>query len=882
MTTARPGGFEVDHNWPESADCLTLDFGPFETVHRWRRMPDCDEFVGARRSKHTVVAYKDAIYVFGGDNGKTMLNDLLRFDCKEKSWGRAFAIGTPPAPRYHHSAVVHESSMFVFGGYTGDINSNSNLTNKNDLFEYRFPSGQWMEWKFAGKLPPARSAHGAAVYDEKMWIFAGYDGNTRLNDMWCISLTGDSRAGLWEEVEQSGECPPTCCNFPVAVARDSMFVFSGQSGAKITNSLFQFHFRERSWTRISTEHILRGAPPPPTRRYGHTMVAFDRHLFVFGGAADSTLPNDLHWNEGTVPFSFEALHNNPIRFDLDCQTWSIIAPAHESAVPSGRLFHAAAVVGDAMYIFGGTVDNNVRSGEMFRFQVRPLICLICLHCELTQMNYIKRLLHGDPFKCARRVLLSVRLENAVNDHVIRLNSPCLLFQFSCYPKCTLHEDYGKLLESRQFCDVEFLVGGQEEVHIQGHISLVAARSHWLRGRIRQAREQRDKHLEKVFGTSRVPFRELPILQVPIKDASPEAFEMVLNYIYTDRIDPTKKTEDPYSNKAILLMMDVYQLALQLHMSRLEHLCIQYLAATINHKNVLVALVNANDLRLTYLKEYCMKFIVKENNYNHIVMSDEFETLDQQLMVEIVRRRQQSSQVLSRVSEPQWDNSSSGTLEQCMEAFLKNIGKEFSDIILLLDGTQIMAHKAILAARCSYFEAMFRSFMPENNAVKVARSISLPSIKKNILYPHDYRQRRKIAIGEMIPSRQSFDSLLRYIYYGDVNMPPEDSLYLFSAPYFYGFTNNRLQAFCKQNLEMNVTFENVIQILEAADRIKAMDMKKYALDLIVHHFPKVARLPKTRCLSRELLLDIFEALADDLGEARLCQDLSNASIHSGDN
>ena len=29
-------------------ECLTLDFGPFETVHKWKRMPDCDEFVGAR------------------------------------------------------------------------------------------------------------------------------------------------------------------------------------------------------------------------------------------------------------------------------------------------------------------------------------------------------------------------------------------------------------------------------------------------------------------------------------------------------------------------------------------------------------------------------------------------------------------------------------------------------------------------------------------------------------------------------------------------------------------------------------------------------------------------------------------------------------------
>lgn len=41
--------------------------------------------------------------------------------------------------------------MFIFGGYTGDIHSNSNLTNKNDLFEYKFQNAQWVEWKFTGK-----------------------------------------------------------------------------------------------------------------------------------------------------------------------------------------------------------------------------------------------------------------------------------------------------------------------------------------------------------------------------------------------------------------------------------------------------------------------------------------------------------------------------------------------------------------------------------------------------------------------------------------------------------------------------------------------------------------------------------------------------------
>lgn len=60
-------------------------------------------------------------------------------------------------------------------------------------------------------------------------------------------------------------------------------------------------------------------------------------------------------------------------------------------------------------------------------------------------------------------------------------------------------------------------------------------------------------------------------------------------------------------------------------------------------------------------------------------------------------------------------------------------------------------QASAAPVCSYFEAMFRSFMPEDGQVN-------------------------ISIGEMVPSRQAFESMLRYIYYGEVNMPPEDSLH----------------------------------------------------------------------------------------------------------
>lgn len=102
-----------------------------------------------------------------------------------------------------------------------------------------------------------------------------------------------------------------------------------------------------------------------------------------------------------------------------------------------------------MFIFGGTVDNNIRSGETYRFQ------------------------------------------------------------FSSYPKCTLHDDFGRLLNSRLFCDVEFVVG-ETETRIPAHIAMVAARSQFLRSLIRQARE---KPLEKISPSTDEPIKDTSLLEV---------------------------------------------------------------------------------------------------------------------------------------------------------------------------------------------------------------------------------------------------------------------------------------------------------------------------------------------------------------------------------
>ena len=50
-----------------------------------------------------------------------------------------------------------------------------------------------------------------------------------------------------------------------------------------------------SWTRMTTNDVLQCVLPPPEKRYGHTMVTYDRHLYVFGGVCGHTYPNELYW-----------------------------------------------------------------------------------------------------------------------------------------------------------------------------------------------------------------------------------------------------------------------------------------------------------------------------------------------------------------------------------------------------------------------------------------------------------------------------------------------------------------------------------------------------------------------------------------------------------
>lgn len=106
---------------------------------------------------------------------------------------------------------------------------------------------------------------------------------------------------------------------------------------KLLLNTISFSLVSISWTRLSTDHVVRASRRPPDKRYGHAMVTHDRHLYVFGGASGNILPKGIHWwvgdddGCGSVG-SFLVVHVLRCSFDLDEQMWLNIEIAEDSEV----------------------------------------------------------------------------------------------------------------------------------------------------------------------------------------------------------------------------------------------------------------------------------------------------------------------------------------------------------------------------------------------------------------------------------------------------------------------------------------------------------------------------------------------------------------------
>ena len=158
---------------------------------------------------------------------------------------------------------------------------------------------------------------------------------------------------------------------------------------------------------------------------------------------------------------------------------------------------------------------------------------------------------------------------------------------------------------------------------------------------------------------------------------------------------------------------------------------------------------------------------------------------------------------------------------------------FSDVTFVIEGKEIRANKAILAARSDHFRACFYGGMKE----MFESRISYDDIAFNV-----------------------FEAILEYLYTDTVrgmNVDMTVSLMIASER----FMLDRLKAMCQDSIRKNITIDNVVPILRASHVHNASALKDICLDFVCSRSEEVK---KTRSFTElvnepELLLELVMRL-----------------------
>lgn len=154
----------------------TADFKKWETLGRGN-LP--------KRVFYTAVSFRGAIWLLGGDDGKTLYNDVWR-STDGLNWVQV--IGAAPwSPRTGAQAFIYKDKLWLIGG--ADI---SGLT--NDVWF----TADGLDWVQTTAAIAAKKPFGytTVVYDQKIWL-VGVDGVDGGNGQMMISDDGAS----WRQVE---------------------------------------------------------------------------------------------------------------------------------------------------------------------------------------------------------------------------------------------------------------------------------------------------------------------------------------------------------------------------------------------------------------------------------------------------------------------------------------------------------------------------------------------------------------------------------------------------------------------------------------------------------------------------------------------------------
>jgi hypothetical protein len=300
------------------------------------------------RSHHSAIydAANQRMVVFGGIGDSGALNSVWTLaPSGSSSWTQLSVAGTPPAPRFQASAILDGANqrMIVFGGTT---DGSAALGDVWALSLSGPPT--WTRLWPSGDAPAARFGH-SAIYDsanQRMLVFAGYDGSGYYNDTWALSLAGSP---AWTSLSPLGN-PPAVRASHTAVcdsAGQRMVVFGGYDNVNNLNDTWALSLSGESvWSQLTPDGT------PPAGRYGHSAIRDGQRMVIYGGV--------YYTGTGYVPLG--DVWALSLSGSLE---WTQVTASGDA--PDPRYSCSAIFDGQYMIVYAGT-DYASRFGDVWSLQ----------------------------------------------------------------------------------------------------------------------------------------------------------------------------------------------------------------------------------------------------------------------------------------------------------------------------------------------------------------------------------------------------------------------------------------------------------------------------------------------------------------------------------
>ncbi len=150
-----------------------------------------------QRSDHASVAHDGYIYIIGGNDGSTYLNDVqmapLNADGTVGAWTTTTSCTT--TGRSGHAALVYNGCLYVIGGRSDPYSYLSDVQ-----YAHINPDGTVGSWSATTSILSGRSGHKAVAHNGFLYVLGGYDGEKQLGTVEAAPINANGTIGSWRRL----------------------------------------------------------------------------------------------------------------------------------------------------------------------------------------------------------------------------------------------------------------------------------------------------------------------------------------------------------------------------------------------------------------------------------------------------------------------------------------------------------------------------------------------------------------------------------------------------------------------------------------------------------------------------------------------------------